>query len=278
MKKILITGGSGQLAQSFKLLFKHEYNLSVLDKKLFDITDPKIVEKTLVKERPDIVINCAAMTNVDGCENDSENAYLINGLAIENFVKFFDGLFIQLSTDYVFDGIDGPYLESSETNPISIYGKSKLLGEEIVKKNFKNFLIIRTNVLFDLNQKASFLDWIIKSLSNNQKINVVNDQINNPVWTYDLSKTINFLINNNMNGIFHVGSDILCSRYKFAKMIAGVWGFDMVNILPISTIDLFSQLDGYVADRPLKSGLITESKKLPNISLMHALMNLYKQN
>jgi dTDP-4-dehydrorhamnose reductase len=133
MKKILITGGSGQLAQSFKLLFKHEYNLSVLDKKLFDITDPKIVEKTLVKERPDIVINCAAMTNVDGCENDSENAYLINGLAIENFVRFFDGLFIQLSTDYVFDGIDGPYLESSETNPISIYGKSKLLGEEIVK-------------------------------------------------------------------------------------------------------------------------------------------------
>jgi dTDP-4-dehydrorhamnose reductase len=81
-----------------------------------------------------------------------------------------------------------------------------------------------------------------------------------------------------MNGIFHVGSDILCSRYKFAKMIAEVWGFDMVNILPISTIDLFSQLDGYVADRPLKSGLITESKKLPNISLMHALMNLYKQN
>ncbi|MDC0917544.1 dTDP-4-dehydrorhamnose reductase [Candidatus Marinimicrobia bacterium] len=278
MKKILITGGSGQLAQSFKFLFKHEYDLAVLDKKIFDITDPKIVEKTLQQEKPDIVINCAAMTDVDGCENDSERAYLINGLAIENFARSFDGLFIQISTDYVFDGKDGPYLESSETNPVSIYGKSKLLGEEIVKICFKNFLIIRTNVLFDINQNSSFLDWVIRSLSNNQKINVVNDQINNPVWTYDLSKTINFLINNNMNGIFHVGSDILCSRYKFAKIIAEVWDFDIVNIVPISTSDLFKQLDSYVADRPLKSGLITKFEKLPKISLMSALTDLYKEN
>lgn len=276
MKKILVTGGLGQLAQSFKFLYRNKYNLLVLDRASFDIKDIDMIKDVLEKEKPDIIINCAAMTNVDECESNSINAHLINGLSIKNFSKFFDGLFVQISTDYVFDGKNGPYSETSEPNPINIYGKSKLLGEEIVKKNFKNHLIIRTNIVFDLNKKNSFIGWIIKSLSKNKKINVVNDQINNPVWTHDLSKAISFLIDSDMRGIFHIGSDTMCSRYEFAKMIANEWNLDSANIISISTVDLFSQLGSYVAKRPLNSGLITKSEILPDISLKDSLADLKK--
>ena len=278
MKKILITGGSGQLAQSFKSLFSNTYDLLAINSKSLDITNANNVKHILDKEKPDIIINCAAMTNVDGCENQIEKAYLVNGLAIKNFVDYFEGLFIQISTDYIFDGENGPYSERSKPNPLSIYGKSKLLGEEIVKKNFQNHLIIRTNVLFDLNTKASFLDWIIQSLSKNKKINIVNDQINNPVWTNDLSKTISFLINHNLKGVFHVGSDTLCSRYEFARMIGKEWNLDLANLTPISTDELFAQLDSYIAERPLNSGLVTEFEGMPNISLVNALINLKENN
>lgn len=276
MKKILVTGGSGQLAQSYKLLYSNKYNLLVLDKASFDINDIDMIKYVLDKEKPDIIINCAAMTNVDECERNSINAYSINGLSIKNFATFFNGLFVQISTDYVFDGNDGPYSETSAPNPLSIYGKSKLLGEEIVKKYFKNHLIIRTNVVFDLNDDSSFIDWVIKSLSENKKINVVNDQINNPIWTQDLSKAISFLIDNNKRGIFHIGSDTLCSRYEFAKMIANEWNLDSSNIVSISTVDLFNQLDNYIAKRPLNSGLISKSEILPNISLIDSLAELKK--
>ena len=156
MKKILITGGDGQLSKQLFLELSNNFEVISLSKKDLNITDKKNVKNVLSKYNPEIVINSAAYTNVDGCETNSKLAYDVNANAINNFRDFFNGFFIQISTDYVFDGENGPYNESSKTNPLGIYGKSKFQGEEIVRDNFKNHLIVRTNVLFGGKSKANF--------------------------------------------------------------------------------------------------------------------------
>lgn len=277
MKKILITGGDGQLSKQLFLELSNNFEVISLSKKDLNITDKKNVKSILSKYNPEIVINSAAYTNVDGCETNSKLAYDVNANAINNFRDFFNGFFIQISTDYVFDGENGPYNESSKTNPLGIYGKSKFQGEEIVRDNFKNHLIIRTNVLFGGKSKANFLDWVIESLLLNNEINVVDDQYNNPVSVYDLSKTIHNLIYEESRGIIHVGSDTLCSRFEFANMIADCWNLNNNYIKPISTQDLSRKIKNYIAPRPLKSGLISLNKYLPTLSLKNSLKNIKNQ-
>ena len=186
-------------------------------------------------------------------------------------------MFIQISTDYVFNGKNGPYSESSKTNPLGIYGKSKLKGEEIVRDSFKNYLIVRTNVLFGGKSKANFLDWVVESLIINKEINVVDDQYNNPVSVNDLSKIIHNLISTKSRGIIHVGSDTLCSRFDFANMIANCWNLDNNYIKPISTEELSRKMKNYLAPRPLKSGLISLNTDLPTLSLKNSLKNIKNQ-
>jgi dTDP-4-dehydrorhamnose reductase len=276
MKRILITGSNSQLAIAFKKLFHKKYKLILKDKVSMDVSNEKLVNKCLIKENPDIIIYCSALTNVDLCEKEIELSNKINGYSVDNFSKNFDGLFIYISTDYVFDGKNGPYNEDSKTNPINAYGKSKLLGEEIVKKTFANYLIIRTNVVFDIGYKASFLDWVVKSLISKKNITVVNDQINNPIWTHDLANAIDYLIKEKFYGLIHVGSDFLCSRYKFAQIIAKKWKFNQGMIKPISTVQLESNVKSYIAKRPLKSGLISKYNFLPKISLDNSLDKIKK--
>lgn len=255
MKKILITGADGQLGNCFSLLFKEKYKIFNPKESDFDITDKYQVRSFLEKYKPDILLNCAAMTDVDGCERDPYFAENINALSIKNLLNNFNGFFIHISTDYVFDGKEGPYKEEDSVNPINIYGKTKLIGEKIVVENSKNWAILRTNVLFGIDSKASFVTWVINSLKSNQDINIVDDQINNPIWINDFAKIIDLVISNNINGLFHIGSDTFCSRYEFAHMIADVFDLKKEKIHPINTESL-----NQIAPRPLKSGLI--SKKL----------------
>ena len=170
MKKLLITGGEGQLATAFKSNFKSNFDLLSLKKSELDVTDKLKVESILKKFKPDIVLNCAAFTNVDGAETDFKRANDINSDAIKNILSKFDGLFVQISTDYIFDGKNGPYTEFSDSKPINKYGLSKLNGEEISLKMSNKLILIRANVIFDLNSKSSFLDWVIKSLKNKKEI------------------------------------------------------------------------------------------------------------
>ena len=276
MKKLLITGSNSQLAKSFINLYNNKYNIFSKDRFLLDITSNSKVQESLIEVKPDIILHCAAFTDVDGCERDKKVSNEINAYSIKNFKENFNGLFIYISTDYIFDGENGPYYEDDLPNPINNYGNSKLMGELEVKKLFKNYLIVRSNVIFDINSKASFLDWVIKSLSKSKKINVVNDQIGNPVWTYDLSRSINFFIERNFNGVIHVGSDKIISRFDFAKKIAKVWDFDDNLIQPISSDDLFSSLDSYIAKRPLNSGLLTKFDVFPKISLLKSLKEIHQ--
>ena len=273
MKKILITGGSGQLGNCFSLMFNKKYNLLTLPKTEFDITNTEKIRTIIKEHNPEIIINCAAMTDVDGCEDNPILAENINVLAIRDILNIFKGLFIHISTDYVFDGKKGPYKEDDIPNPINVYGKTKYVGEEIVTHHSKQWVILRTNVLFDLASKASFVSWVVNSLRENKEIFVVNDQINNPIWINDFAKIIDLVIANDLRGLFHVGSDTLCSRYEFAKMIAEVFNLKKGKIYPISTESLDQN-----AKRPLKSGLIPNKLlseiKLENIDLKKSLREL----
>ena len=270
MKKLLITGGNGQLAQSFSSLFNSKFQIQSLGRHQLDITKKNEVELIKDQFQPDIILNCAAYTDVDGSENNFQTANRVNAEAINNLLANFKGIFVHISTDYIFNGKNGPYKEDDCADPINKYGLSKLNGEKIAQSLSNNLFIIRANVIFDINFKSSFLDWIINSLKQNKSIPVVNDQVGNPIWSEDLCKIIYKLITNEKPGVYHAGTDKLISRYKFAQMIADEWGLNKKLIYPITTSELMEKIENYVAPRPLNSGLIV-SEKISPISLQESL-------
>ena len=272
-KKLLVTGSEGQLAKSFLKLFSNNYKIFYYDKKTLDISSCDQVIKILNEIQPEVILNCAAFTNVDLCEDKEDLAYELNANSIKNFSGF-NGHFFHISTDYVFDGTSGPYYEDDITNPINVYGKSKLLGELIVEDLFDKHTILRTNILFGKDSSSSFLNWVVSSLKNNQEIKVVNDQINNPVSIYDCSRTINQLIAESISGKYHLGSDNLCSRFDFAMKIAEVWNLDSNLVSEISTKQLKRTLPSFKAERPLKSGLLSKFDFIPRHSLENSIKEI----
>lgn len=260
MKKVLVTGAGGQLGQSLTLDSWEvvKTGKTYLDgmefDKFLDITNQEQVYSVLEKFNPDIILHLAAMTNVDGCEVESEKAHEINVYGTANLLQEFSGKFVFLSTDYVFDGSAGPYGEEDEVNPINQYGKTKLAAEELVMGSSNDWLIIRTNVLWNIGgkYKASFADWLVEQLSQEKPVNIVNDQWNNPAYTEDLGQVINELLKQDAKGIYHYGSSKILNRYDFALLIANVYKLDESLISPILTEEL-----NQPAKRPLKSGLKT---------------------
>lgn len=267
-KRILITGTSGQLGNSVlnQLFGKYELlatdininesnTLKPLPFSILDIADLEQIKSTLSIFNPDVIINLAALTDVDACELNPDKAYLLNTKSVEMLTNNFDGQFIQISTDYVFDGYNGPYSEEDKTDPLSIYGKTKLKAEKILQDYKNNWCILRTNVLFDYFHKteASFFNWIINSLKLNKSINVVDDQWNNPTWTKNLAEIIEHVINKNVEGIYNYGGADYLNRFEFAQIIADIFNLDKTLILPISTESLNQS-----APRPLKGGLKIE--------------------
>ena len=261
--KILVTGSYGQLGRS---LFNHlNPNIKIfwtgrnipLGEEGFhlDILDRINFKELINLYEPDILINLAALTNVDFCEKNPVLAREINCKGVENICDIFKGKIIQLSTDYVFDGKNGPYVEEDEVSPMSVYGKTKLEAENIVLSHNSDNLIIRGNVLYDncLSTRASFLNWVVQSLRDKTPINVVDDQINNPTWAQSMAKIIGLCVEKEISGIYHWGDAEFVSRYKFAKMIAKHYNLGTELINPKSTEEL-----GQVAPRPLKSGLSSD--------------------
>ena len=185
MKKILITGSTGQLGNSLGKVFKSRYDLVFSSRTkpnkntnyFLDITNSLLVKDILSAISPDIIINLAALTNVDLCESNPDLAHAINFQGVKNLVNVFKGPIIHLSTDYVFDGKLGQYKENDITNPINVYGLTKHKAEKILLEKSKESLVIRTNVLYDYQSKskASFLNWVVDSLKRGEKIKVVDD-------------------------------------------------------------------------------------------------------
>lgn len=275
MKKILITGASGQLGKTLKTLFSSKYDIIPTSKNYYtyqknyflDITNPILIRDIVSATSPDIIINLAALTNVDLCEKKPDLAFSVNFTGLQNIVKIFNGPIIQLSTDYVFDGKTGQYSENSSVNPINVYGRTKLEAENFLKENSKDSLIIRTNVLYDYMSEspASFLNWVVKSLEDDKKINVVDDQWNNPTWTHSIAVAIDKAIEFELNGLIHWGDNDYISRFDFAIKIAETFQLKKNLINPIKTREL-----NQIAARPLKGGL--------NVDRAKSILNLEPSN
>ena len=261
MKSILITGAFGQLGIACSNILESTFNIiktginANRDNSKLDVSSKKDVEIFLNLHKPDIILNLAALTDVDGCEQDPQRADKINREGVMHLCDGFSGHFIQLSTDYVFDGEDGPYLEDDLTNPISIYGKTKLEAETYLINSTVNYTIIRTNVVYSYSNetKASFLKWVVQSLKDSKHINVVSDQWNNPTSAESLAHFIQRIALYGIHGLYHYADEGLMSRYEFAKLIAKTFELDSDLIRPILTSEL-----NQAASRPLKSGLSTQ--------------------
>jgi dTDP-4-dehydrorhamnose reductase len=222
-----------------------------------DITSRKEIRDLVSSCSPDVIINCAAMTNVDACETERELAWKINVGGVEHLAEAARKNAIHLvhvSSDYVFDGKSGPYAEDDRPEPISYYGKSKLASENVLRTSDIPYFIARTMVLYGYapGVKANFALWLIESLRNKQPVRVVSDQLGNPTLVDDLAFGLVQAMEAGRTGIYHLAGREIMSRYAFAVETAKVFGLDSSLIQPIETAQLRQP-----APRPLKSGLIT---------------------
>lgn len=268
--RILIIGSNGMLGQRLAKIFSlnHNYELlcaSIEDKSFInnvnyrslDITQKNNVREIILDFFPDFVINTAAYTNVDKSETERETAWKVNVNGAENLAHYswtVDAHLIHLSTDYIFDGKNGPYIEEDKPSPINYYGRTKLASENSVKASGVRFTIIRSNVLYGPTKygRPDFVKWVIDSLHAKQKIKVVSDQYNNPTYIDDIVSAINKIIEFKKEGTFNIAGSEVLSRVEFAQKIAEFFKLDMNLIAPIITTDL-----NQPASRPLKSGLVT---------------------
>ena len=250
--QVLVTGANGMLGQDLCPILEDEgFEVIETDINNLDITDYKKVEKVLSEARPDIVIHCAAYTNVDKAEENLEMARLVNARGTENIAKVckkFNVKMVYISTDYVFDGENSqPYCPTDRTAPINNYGKTKLEGENAVRAILENYYICRTSWLYGIHGK-NFVESMLAlagaepelacvSEPSRAEIKVVDDQIGCPTWTVDLSKSIvELLINDSEFGTYHICGSGQTSWYGFAKEIFAQAGLK-VNLSPCSTED-----------------------------------------
>lgn len=230
--KILLTGGNGQLGVELQKQLKNFYNtyeMLYTDYNTLDITNFMKVSEAIRNNYPDIVINCAAHTAVDKCEDDIENAYRINAIGPKNLAIACDEIgakLVQVSTDYVFSGeVPGARREDDLTGPQGIYGTSKLLGEEYVKTFCKKHFIIRTAWLYG--EGNNFVRTMLKLAETNKELNVVGDQFGSPTSTKDLAKAIIELMQTEYYGTYHGTCEGECSWYDFACKIFELKGIDI---------------------------------------------------
>jgi dTDP-4-dehydrorhamnose reductase len=270
---ILITGANGLLGQAVTKLFlrETEYEIfisSVEDKSYYftddytgyiklDLTSRDELKKSFSEIKPGVVINCAAYTDVDGCESERELCWKINVDAVKNLIiasRISNTKVIHISTDYVFDGKQGPYTETDTPNPVSFYGRSKLAGENALITSGINYAILRTVVLFGngINVKKNFALWLIGELKNGNRVNIVDDQISNNTIADDLAYGILKVTEKNSRGIYNIAGKDIISRYEFAMIACDVFEFDKTLVKRIKTGQLSQP-----APRPMKSGLVT---------------------
>lgn len=244
MKRILVTGGNGQLAKSLKALVAtkslNNYQFLFFDKTQFDITNKELIETFFFSNSIDCVINCAAYTAVDLAETEVELAFKINADGVKNLAEECanqNATLIHISTDYVFDGNkkNSAYRPDDETSPINVYGKSKLAGENYALKINPRTHVVRTSWLYSEFGK-NFYTTMLRLMSERDEISVVSDQVGKPTHAKDLAQYVFDLIltSNSDYGIHHFSGDEIMSWYDFAKKIALENGFD-TKIHPITT-------------------------------------------
>ena len=235
------------------------YHKNSSDSIHFDITNIDSIISCVKKYSPRVIINCAANVNVDDLENNEKLAFSINANGAENIAKVCKSNKIRLlhiSSDAVFDGKKGMYVEEDMTNPVNIYAKSKILGEKLISKNLENYVIIRTNFYGFHKQDKFLFNWILSKLKNNEKFPGFNDVFFNPLEVTNLSKMIYELSEKNFCGILHLSSDEIFSKFEFATKISEFFGFDS-NLIKKASIDEL----GLNAKRPKNTTLVNNKAK-----------------
>lgn len=251
---ILVTGGNGQLGNSIKKIITLEFSNSdhyfFTDIEDLDITDLSAVSKFIEKNKIDIIINCAAYTNVDKAEKEPETAELINSAAVSNLasaIKVNNGTLIHISTDYVFNpnSHNTPLKEEMKANPFCVYGISKYHGELEIQKSQAKAIIIRTSWLYSEFGK-NFFKTIQQLTSCRSELNVVVDQVGTPTYATDLAKFIINIIKNRKfegnEGVYHFSNEGVCSWYDFAVAIRNLTGNNSCKITPCHSSEYASNV------------------------------------
>ncbi len=248
MERVFITGASGQLGLALNHLMsgQNKYEICRTDAvcseetkvQALDITDEAAVLKAVEAFQPDIIINCAAMTAVDLCETEQEKAFRINALGPKYLAMAAErcgAKLVHLSTDYVFDGEkDKPYIESDETCPASVYGRTKLEGELFVQEHCSRSFILRTAGVYG--EGKNFVGTMLRLAETGKPIRVVNDQFCSPTSSKELAKVLLFLMDTDSFGIYHTTCEGSTSWYEFAVMIFKLAGKD-VQVTAIPTTE-----------------------------------------
>jgi len=240
---ILITGGGGQLGQDCAELFSGKHQLTTCNSSELDITDSAQVQAVFTQETPEVVINCAAYTAVDYCEEDQKRCCAVNGTGPAILARQCAQTgcrLIHISTDYVFDGnrqIPTPYPEDAPTNPLSIYGKSKLTGEQAIADELENHLIIRTAWLYGMGS-GNFLKTMLRlSIADpTRTLKVVNDQLGSLTWTKRLAQQIDCLLDSELTGVVHATAEGYSSWHEGALFFLKAMGIQ-ANISPCTTCE-----------------------------------------
>lgn len=279
MKKILITGSNGLLGQKIVQLWSEERNFDLIatargnnritEIKGFnyvslDITNEEEVVAIISEYKPDYVINTAAMTNVDQCEEDQDLCLKLNVAAVKYLIKACEktgSFLVHLSTDFIFDGEEGPYLETATPNPISFYGQSKLDAERLLEESTISWAIARTVLVYGITEgmsRSNIILWVKNSLEAGKELQIVNDQWRTPTLAEDLAKGCLLICENNAQGIFNISGKDLLNPYQMAMATVDFFGLDA---------SLITETDGskfkQKAKRPPKTGFnIDKAKKL----------------
>ena len=277
MKKVLITGSNGLLGQKliYQLIGYPDFmvfatsrgeNRTLIKKRYeyipLDITDEKEIQETFDYVQPDIVINAAAMTNVDACEDDKEGCWKLNVDAVQylvNACEKYSAHLIHVSTDFIFDGVSGPYSEESEPNPLSYYGESKLAAEKIVKNSSCKWSIARTVLVYgvvDNMSRSNIVLWAKGALEAGKELTVVDDQYRTPTLAEDLAHGCILIAKSGSQGIYNITGDEYMCIIDLVKKVARYYQLDESLVKPISSSSLNQK-----AARPPKTHLLLDKAK-----------------
>jgi len=251
--RVVVTGAAGQLGQDVVLeLARKNHEAFGTDREKLDITNEADVFAFISEVKPDVILHCAAYTNVDAAEENEELAYQINALGTEYLAKAAQQIgakMLYVSTDYVFNGTaTEPYEVDQQTKPLGAYGRTKLAGEELLQKNLKEFFIVRTAWVFGVHGH-NFVKTMIRLGEERGEVGVVHDQVGSPTYTVDLAKLMVELMETDKYGIYHVTNSGVCSWYEFA-------------------VEIFKQAGMNVTVNPLTSDQFPRPAARPNYSVL----------
>ncbi len=276
MQRILITGANGLLGQKLIRLYNNNPEVTTIATGIeagrlgdgnytyhtMDITSESDVDRVISEQKPDVIINTAALTQVDQCETEREACWKLNVTAVSHLINTSqkNNCFLtHLSTDFIFDGTAGPYKEEDVPNPVSYYGESKLASEKLLEESNIKYAIARTQLVYGIVPnlgRSNIILWVKKSLEEGKQIKVVNDQWRTPTLAEDLARGCALIAEKRAEGVFHISGEELLTPYDMAMATCDFFDLDK---------SLVEEVDGSIfqqtAKRPPRTGFILDKAK-----------------